>query len=148
MFTVVRWSACYGRCNPSCRSDGADFSYIDSPLIAMHEALASEAYKQTIIDSAFDDIVYSSLFTGVHGNYLKPSIRAAGLDPDNLPESDPSKMNFGETAVKPWKDIWGSGQGIGTIKEITSAARFVDRLDKEYFETRDSLISRSVVRKL
>lgn len=123
---------------------GADFSYIGSPFIATHEARASEAYKQTIVDSASDDIVYSSLFTGVHGNYLKPSIRAAGLDPNNFPESDPSKMNFGEEADKPWKDIWGSGQSIGAIKEITS----VDRLDKEYFEARGSLISRSVVRKL
>src|SRR5699024_9456723 len=88
-----------------------------------------------------------NLFTGVHGNYLKPSIRAAGLDPDNLPESDPSKMSFGEEAAKPWKDIWGSGQGIGAIKEVTSAAEFVDKLDKEYFEARDKIISRSEVRK-
>ena len=125
---------------------GADFAYIGSPFIATHEARAAEAYKQAIVDSTSDDIVYSSLFTGVHGNYLKPSIRAAGLDPDNLPESDPSKMNFGEKAVKPWKDIWGSGQGIGVIKEVTSAAEFVDKLYKEYIEARDSLISRSVAR--
>ncbi|MFJ8265653.1 NAD(P)H-dependent flavin oxidoreductase [Peribacillus asahii] len=125
---------------------GADFAYIGSPFIATHEARASEAYKEAIVDSTSDDIVYSSLFTGVHGNYLKPSIRAAGLDPDNLPESDPSKMNFGEKAVKPWKDIWGSGQGIGVIKEVTSTAEFVDKLYKEYIEARDSLISRSVVR--
>ncbi|MFD2925459.1 NAD(P)H-dependent flavin oxidoreductase [Halobacillus naozhouensis] len=121
---------------------GADFSYIGSPFIATHEARASEEYKQAIVDSTSDDIVYSNLFTGVHGNYLKPSIRAAGLDPDNLPESDPSKMNFGE-AVKPWKDIWGSGQGIGAIKEVTSGAELVDKLHKEYLEARDSLISRS-----
>ncbi|MEH6945694.1 nitronate monooxygenase family protein [Bacillus sp. JJ634] len=125
---------------------GADFAYIGSPFIATHEARASEAYKQAIVDSTSDDIVYSSLFTGVHGNYLKPSIRAAGLDPDNLPESNPSKMNFGEKAVKPWKDIWGSGQGIGVIKEVTSAAEFVDKIYKEYIEARDSLISRNVVR--
>lgn len=125
---------------------GADFAYIGSPFIATHEARAAEAYKQAIVDSTSDDIVYSSLFTGVHGNYLKPSIRAAGLDPDNLPESDPSKMNFGEKAVKPWKDIWGSGQGIGVIKEVTSTAEFVDKLYKEYIEARDSLISRSIVR--
>ncbi|USK72287.1 NAD(P)H-dependent flavin oxidoreductase [Peribacillus asahii] len=125
---------------------GADFAYIGSPFIATHEARASEAYKQAIVDSTSDDIVYSSLFTGVHGNYLKPSIRAAGLDPDNLPESNPSKMNFGEKAVKPWKDIWGSGQGIGVIKEVTSTAEFVDKLYKEYIEARDSLISRSVIR--
>ncbi|MFJ8258486.1 NAD(P)H-dependent flavin oxidoreductase [Peribacillus asahii] len=125
---------------------GADFAYIGSPFIATHEARAAEAYKQAIVDSTSDDIVYSSLFTGVHGNYLKPSIRAAGLDPDNLPESNPSKMNFGEKAVKPWKDIWGSGQGIGVIKEVTSAAEFVDKLYKEYIEARDSLISRSVAK--
>ncbi|AZV43032.1 NAD(P)H-dependent flavin oxidoreductase [Peribacillus asahii] len=125
---------------------GADFAYIGSPFIATHEARAAEAYKQAIVDSTSDDIVYSSLFTGVHGNYLKPSIRAAGLDPDNLPESNPSKMNFGEKAVKPWKDIWGSGQGIGVIKEVTSAAEFVDKLYKEYIEARDSLIRRSIVR--
>ena len=127
---------------------GADFAYIGSPFIATHEARASEEYKQAIVDSTSDDIVYSNLFTGVHGNYLKPSIRAAGLDPDNLPVSDPSKMNFGEKGVKPWKDIWGSGQGIGAIKEVTSAAEFVDKLNKEYFEARDSLISRSVVGKI
>ena len=125
---------------------GADFAYIGSPFIATNEARASESYKQAIVDATSDDIVYSSLFTGVHGNYLKPSIQAAGLDPDNLPESDPSKMNFGETSAKAWKDIWGSGQGVGTINEITSAAKFVDKLDKEYLEARDSLFSRSVVR--
>ena len=121
---------------------GADFAYIGSPFIATHEARASEAYKQAIVDSTSDDIVYSNLFTGVHGNYLKPSIRAAGLDPDNLPVSDPSKMNFGEKAVKPWKDIWGSGQGIGAIKEVTSAAEFVDKLIKEYYLVRDRLMER------
>lgn len=125
---------------------GADFAYIGSPFIATEEARASEDYKQAIVDSTSDDIVYSSLFTGVHGNYLKPSIQAAGLDPDNLPESDPSKMNFGETSAKAWKDIWGSGQGIGSINEVTSAAKFIDKLDKEYLEASESLISRSVVR--
>ncbi|RFU62957.1 NAD(P)H-dependent flavin oxidoreductase [Peribacillus glennii] len=125
---------------------GADFAYIGSPFIATHEARASEEYKQSIVDSTSDDIVYSSLFTGVHGNYLKPSIRAAGLDPDNLPESDPSQMNFGEKAVKPWKDIWGSGQGIGAIKQVTGAAEFVEKLHNEYIDARDSLISRNIVR--
>ncbi|MGX9134649.1 NAD(P)H-dependent flavin oxidoreductase [Rummeliibacillus sp. JY-2-4R] len=124
---------------------GADFAYIGSPFIATHEARANEAYKQAIVDSTSDDIAYSNLFTGVHGNYLKSSIRAAGLDPDNLPDSDPSKMNFGERAVKPWKDIWGSGQGIGVIKEVTSAAEFVDTLYMEYLEARDSLIKRSKI---
>ena len=89
---------------------GADFAYIGSAFIATHEARAQDAYKQAIVDSNSDDIVYSNLFTGVHGNYLAPSIRAAGLDPDNLPESDPSKMNFGGDAKKAWKDIWGCGQ--------------------------------------
>lgn len=125
---------------------GADFAYIGSPFIATHEARAAEAYKQAIVDCTSDDIVYSNLFTGVHGNYLKPSIRSAGLDPDNLPESDPSKMNFGEKTAKPWKDIWGSGQGIGAVKEITGAAEFVDKLHKEYIEVRESLINRSIVR--
>jgi nitronate monooxygenase len=124
---------------------GADFAYIGSPFIATHEARASEAYKQAIVDATSDDIVYSNLFTGVHGNYLKPSIRAAGLDPDNLPESDPSKMNFGDRTVKAWKDIWGSGQGIGAIKEVTSTAEYVDKLYKEYTVARDRLISNSAI---
>lgn len=121
---------------------GADFAYIGSPFIATSEANAPEAYKQTIVDSTSDDIVYSNLFTGVHGNYLKPSILAAGLDPDNLAESDPSKMNFGEhgSKAKAWKDIWGSGQGIGAIKEVTGAAEFVDKLYKEYMEAKEKLL--------
>ncbi|WP_338452758.1 nitronate monooxygenase family protein [Niallia oryzisoli] len=122
---------------------GADFAYIGSPFIATHEARAAEEYKQAIVDSTSDDIVYSSLFTGVHGNYLKPSIRAAGLDPDNLPEGDPAVMNFGDNAIKPWKDIWGSGQGIGVIKEVTSAREYVDKLYNEYMDARDSLIRRT-----
>lgn len=126
---------------------GADFAYIGSPFIATHEARASLEYKQAIVDCTSDDIVYSNLFTGVHGNYLKPSIQAAGLDPDNLPESDPSKMNFGEGKAKAWKDIWGSGQGIGAIKEISSTEKLVDKFYKEYIDARDSLINRSVVTK-
>ncbi|MCM3654874.1 NAD(P)H-dependent flavin oxidoreductase [Metabacillus litoralis] len=145
---VLSGSIATGGAILAAQAMGADFAYIGSPFIATHEARASEEYKRAIVDCTSDDIVYSSLFTGVHGNYLKPSIRAAGLDPDNLPESDPSKMNFGEEVVKPWKDIWGSGQGIGAIKEVTSAAEFVDKLYKEYFEARDSLIIRSVVRKI
>ena len=118
---------------------GADFAYIGSAFIATHEARASDAYKQAIVDGTSDDIVYSNLFTGVHGNYLKPSIRAAGLDPDNLPESDPSKMNFagGEgSKSKAWKDIWGCGQGIGAIEEVTSASALVARLKREYTEAK------------
>lgn len=118
---------------------GADFGYIGSAFIATHEARASEAYKQAIVDGTSDDIVYSNLFTGVHGNYLAPSIRAAGMDPDNLPESDPSKMNFGGDAKKAWKDIWGCGQGIGAINAVTSTADLVARLRSEYEAARARL---------
>ncbi len=120
---------------------GADLAYIGSAFIATEEARASDAYKQAIVDGTSDDIVYSSLFTGVHGNYLKPSIRNAGLDPDNLPESDPTKMNFGggEGSKKAWKDIWGCGQGIGAVKAVTPTAQFVDRLAQEYGQTRARL---------
>ncbi|MEN9366054.1 MAG: hypothetical protein RL489_412 [Pseudomonadota bacterium] len=118
---------------------GADFAYIGSAFIATDEARASEAYKQCVVDSNSDDIVYSSLFTGVHGNYLKPSIRAAGLDPDQLPESDPSAMNFGGDAKKAWKDIWGCGQGIGAIDAVVPAAERVARLRREYEAARARL---------
>jgi nitronate monooxygenase len=112
---------------------GADLAYIGSAFIATEEARASDAYKQCIVDSNSDDIVYSSLFTGVHGNYLKPSVRNAGLDPENLPESDPSKMNFGGGgAAKAWKDIWGCGQGIGAVKAVLPTAELVARLKREY----------------
>jgi nitronate monooxygenase len=114
---------------------GADFAYIGSAFIATHEARASDAYKQAIVDATSDDIVYSSLFTGVHGNYLKASIRAVGLDPDNLPDGDVKTMNFagGEgSKSKAWKDIWGCGQGIGAVTEVTSAAALVARLKREY----------------
>ena len=117
----------------------ADFAYIGSAFIATHEARAQDAYKQAIVDSNSDDIVYSNLFTGVHGNYLAPSIRAAGLDPDNLPESDPSKMNFGGDAKKAWKDIWGCGQGIGAINAVTSTAELVGKLRRAYEEARARL---------
>jgi nitronate monooxygenase len=111
---------------------GADFAYIGSAFIATEEALASQAYKQAIVDGNSDDVVYSNLFTGVHGNYLKPSIRAAGLDPDHLPESDPTRMNFGADARKAWKDIWGCGQGIGAVDAVVPAAERVARLQREY----------------
>jgi len=117
---------------------GADFAYIGSAFIATHEARAAEAYKQMIVDCSSDDVVYSNLFTGVHGNYLKPSIRAAGLDPENLPESDPSKMSFGGDR-KAWKDIWGCGQGIGAVKEVAHAADLVARLKREYAQARERL---------
>jgi len=118
---------------------GADFGYIGSAFIATHEARAADAYKNAIVDSNSDDIVYSNLFTGVHGNYLAPSIRAAGLDPENLPESDPSKMNFGGDAKKAWKDIWGCGQGIGAINAVVSTAELVARLRSEYAAARQRL---------
>ena len=120
---------------------GADFAYIGSAFIATHEARAAQAYKQAIVECNSDDIVYSNLFTGVHGNYLAPSIRAAGLDPDHLPESDPTKMNFGGDAKKAWKDIWGSGQGIGAINKIQSTADFVAQLRREYREARERLLA-------
>lgn len=122
---------------------GADFAYIGSAFIATHEARASEAYKQAIVDGSSDDIVYSSLFTGVHGNYLKASIRAAGLDPDHLPDGDVKTMNFagGEgSKSKAWKDIWGCGQGIGAVTEVTSAAALVARLKREYLEAQLRLV--------
>jgi nitronate monooxygenase len=121
---------------------GADLAYIGSAFIATDEARASDAYKQAIVDGTSDDIVYSNLFTGVHGNYLKPSIRAAGLDPDKLPESDPSKMDFGgEGAKKAWKDIWGCGQGIGAVDKVVPAAELVARLKREYAEARARLLA-------
>ena len=118
---------------------GADFAYIGSAFIATQEARASDAYKQAIVDGDSDDIVYSNLFTGVHGNYLAPSIRAAGMDPDNLPESDPSKMDFGGNSTKAWKDIWGCGQGIGSITEVGSVAAYIDKLRREYQAARQRL---------
>jgi nitronate monooxygenase len=120
---------------------GADFAYIGSAFIATEEARAAEAYKQAIVDGTSDDVVYSSLFTGVHGNYLAASIRAAGLDPDKLPESDPSQMNFGGDAKKAWKDIWGSGQGIGAIRKVQRTADFVAQLKREYREARARLLA-------
>jgi nitronate monooxygenase len=119
---------------------GADFAYIGSAFIATEEARAADAYKQCIVDSNSDDIIYSNLFTGVHGNYLAPSIRNAGLDPDHLPESDPSKMNFGSDR-KAWKDIWGCGQGIGAVNAVLPAAELIGRLKREYAAARDRLLN-------
>ena len=124
----------------AAQATGADFAYIGSPFIATEEARAEEAYKQAIVDCNSDDIIYSNLFTGVHGNYLKPSIEAAGLDPNHLPESDPSKMNFGESGAKACKDIWGSGQGIGAIKEVQSAGKLVEQFDVQYKNARKRLL--------
>jgi nitronate monooxygenase len=114
---------------------GADYAYIGSAFIATAEARAEEAYKQGIVEGSAEDIVYTNLFTGVHGNYLKKSIIDAGLNPDDLPESDPSAMNFGSgggSKAKAWKDIWGSGQGIGSVKSVRPAADFIDQLKAEY----------------
>ncbi len=121
---------------------GADFAYIGSAFIATTEARAVDGYKEAIVAGSSDDIVYSNLFTGVHGNYLKASISAAGLDPDNLPESDPSKMNFGGDAKKAWKDIWGCGQGIGAIKSVQPAAEMIARLVREYDTARARVAAR------
>jgi len=118
---------------------GADLAYIGSAFIATREANAQDAYKQAIVDGRADDIVYSNLFTGVHGNYLKPSVRAAGLDPDHLPDGDVKTMNFHEGSTKAWKDIWGSGQGIGAIKEVVGAGELVARLKREYEAARVKL---------
>jgi nitronate monooxygenase len=118
---------------------GADFAYIGSAFIATEEARATDAYKQAIVDGNSDDIVYSNLFTGVHGNYLAPSIRAAGLDPENLPESDPSKMNFGGSSAKAWKEIWGCGQGIGAVTKVQTTAEYVAQLKREYAQARARL---------
>ncbi|MBC7956711.1 MAG: nitronate monooxygenase [Cytophagales bacterium] len=120
---------------------GADFAYIGTAFIATVEARAAEGYKQAIVEGNSDDIVYSNLFTGVHGNYLAPSIRAAGLDPDNLEISDASKMSFGSERAKPkaWKDIWGSGQGIGAVKQVMPARELVERLRAEYMAARSRL---------
>jgi nitronate monooxygenase len=120
---------------------GADFAYIGSAFIATEEARASEEYKQSIVDSNSDDIVLSNLFTGVHGNYLAPSIRKAGMDPENLPESDPSKMDFGGDKSKAWKDIWGCGQGIGVITKVQSTADLVAQLKREFAEAKTALMA-------
>ncbi len=123
---------------------GADLAYIGSAFIATDEANATEGYKQAIVDCGADDIVYSNLFTGVWGNYLRPSIESAGLDPDNLPVSDPTKMDFGSggnTDAKAWKDIWGSGQGIGAVKTTGPAAQYIDKLYHEYQAARARVLA-------
>ena len=123
---------------------GADLAYVGSAFIATLEANAEEAYKQSIVENAAADIVNSSLFTGVHGNYLRPSIEAAGMDPDNLPEGDPASMDFGSggsTDAKAWKDIWGCGQGIGAVKNVVATAELVARLGREYDAARARLLA-------
>ncbi|POO56741.1 NAD(P)H-dependent flavin oxidoreductase [Agrobacterium rosae] len=120
---------------------GADMAYIGSPFIATTEARASDAYKQAIVEAQASDIVYSNYFTGIHGNYMKASILAAGMDPDNLPVADPSKMDFGAatSGAKAWKDIWGAGQGVGAVKAVEPVSALVDRLASEYTAAKSRL---------
>ncbi|WP_435200647.1 NAD(P)H-dependent flavin oxidoreductase [Qipengyuania sp. 902] len=135
-------SIAHGRSILAAQALGADFAYIGSPWIAATEANADENYKKGIVEGDASGIVYTNLFTGVHGNYLRSSIEASGLDPDNLPESDPSKMNFGSggnTKAKAWKDIWGSGQGIGTVRESAPVEDTVARLEREYDAAKSAL---------
>jgi nitronate monooxygenase len=133
----------HGRSILAALAAGADFAYIGSAFLSTVEANAVPAYKQMIVDSTAKDIVYSNLFTGVHGNYLRGSIVAAGMDPDNLSESDPSAMDFGAGSTmkeaKAWRDVWGSGQGIGAVKESLTVAQLVDQLKTQYDEARRSL---------
>ena len=137
-----------GRAVLAAQAMGADFAYIGTPWIATKEANAQEGYKQAIVDGRAQDIVYSNLFTGIHGNYLRPSIINAGMDPDNLPQNDPSAMNFGSggnTEAKAWKDIWGSGQGIGAVSAIDSVADRVDKLEAEYNQARTELAAKAAM---
>ncbi len=134
-----------GRSILAAQALGADLAYMGTRFIATKEANADEAYKQALIEAAGGgDIVYSNLFTGVHGNYLRSSVEAAGLDPDNLPESDKSKMNFGSggnTKQKAWRDIWGSGQGVGQIHDAPTVEDLVTRLEAEYREGKAALMA-------
>jgi nitronate monooxygenase len=139
---VLSGSIASGGAVLAAQAMGADLAYIGSAFIATHEARAVDGYKEMITQSNSDDIVYSNFYTGIHGNYLKGSIKNSGMDPDNLPESDPSKMNFGGGGeAKAWKDIWGCGQGIGAIKGVTSTADFVARLKREYTEAKARICS-------
>jgi nitronate monooxygenase len=135
-----------GRAILAAQAMGADLGYIGSAFIATKEAAADPAYKQMIVDSTGEDIVYSNLFTGVHGNYLAPSIVAAGMDPNDLPKSDASKMNFGSGGnqkSKAWRDIWGCGQGIGAVKSVPTAAELVARLSDEYEQAKAELAAKT-----
>jgi len=139
---VLAGAIATGRAVLAARVLGADLAYVGSAFIATREANAPQTYKQAIVDGSAGDIVYTNLFTGVHGNYLRPSIIAAGLDPENLPTSDPSKMSFGSggtNAAKAWKDIWGCGQGIGAVHDVPAAAELVARLAREYGEAKAAL---------
>lgn len=137
-----------GRAVLGAQAMGADLAYIGSAFIATQEARAVQGYKDMIVESSGEDILYSNLFTGVHGNYLRPSVERAGLDPDNLPQADPSKMNFGSGGnqeAKAWKDIWGCGQGIGAVKSIPTAGELVDRLAAEYEAAKSELAAKTAL---
>jgi len=137
-----------GRSILAAQAMGADLAYIGSAFIATEEANAVEGYKRAIVEGQADGIVYSNLFTGVHGNYLRASIVAAGLDPDNLPQSDPSKMSFGSGGnqeAKAWRDIWGSGQGIGAIKAVLPAAELIARFSAEYEQAKAELAAKTAL---
>ena len=135
---VLSGSIATGGAVLAAQAMGADFAYIGSAFIATEEARAAEAYKQCIVDSDSDDIVYSNLFTGVHGNYLAPSIRAAGMDPEHLPVSDPTAMDFG--SAKAWKEIWGCGQGIGAVTKVQAAGAYIAQLKREYAAAKARLL--------
>jgi nitronate monooxygenase len=135
-----------GRAVLGAQAMGADLAYVGSAFIATQEAAASQGYKDMIVASTGEDIVYTNLFTGVHGNYLAPSVIAAGLDPNDLPKSDPSAMNFGSGGnqkSKAWRDIWGCGQGIGAVKHVPTAGELVDRLAAEYEEAKAELAAKT-----
>ena len=135
-----------GRAILGAQAMGADLAYMGSAFIATAEANAVQGYKDMIVESSAEDIVYSNLFTGVHGNYLAPSIVKAGLDPDDLPQSDPSKMNFGSGGnqeAKAWRDIWGCGQGIGAVKAVQTAGDLIDRLAREYEAAKADLAAKT-----
>ena len=136
-------SIAHGSSILAAQAMGADFAYMGTRFIATQEARAVDAYKDAIVNSTAQDIVYSSLFTGIHGNYLKSSVKAAGLDPDNLPSADKTAMNFGGNAVKAWKDIWGSGQGVGQMDDVPTTAALVERLQAEYREAAQTLSRKS-----
>jgi len=141
---LLSGSIAHGDAVLAAQAMGADLAYIGSAFIATDEANAEQGYKQAIVDCGADDIVYSNLFTGIHGNYLRPSIENAGLDPNNLPESDPSSMDFGSggnTDAKAWKDIWGSGQGIGAVKSLGTTAAYVEKLTAEYNAAKARLLN-------
>ncbi|HEY7809649.1 MAG TPA: nitronate monooxygenase family protein [Allosphingosinicella sp.] len=133
----------HGRSILAAQAAGADLAYIGSPFIATGEANAQESYKQGIVDGKADDIVYSSLFTGVHGNYLRGSIAASGLDPDNLPDGDLKTMDFGSGSAKAWRDIWGSGQGIGAVDKVQGAGAYVAELQAQYEAAKTELRSKA-----